>query len=173
MYPTCVRKALERGMDGNRLKPFTATQRVQPPPGKGGARQPEASLAWASVTAFVKRRQRALKPCGSLEIMCCGSLCLVGCWGSIGQAVMARPADSAGVLEQGIGAGWAAREPERSRTRPCETAGFVERRLTNAPGPRAGLATRRSADEANTKTPSARGTPKRIHKLRGMRAGMS
>jgi hypothetical protein len=44
-------------------------QRVRHPPGKGAARRPEASLARASATAFVKRRQRSLKPCVSLEIM--------------------------------------------------------------------------------------------------------
>src|SRR6478736_5523849 len=52
------------------LKPFEAIQRVRPPPGKGAARQPEASLAWETVTSLVKRRQRMLKPCVSLEIMC-------------------------------------------------------------------------------------------------------
>ncbi|NJO38944.1 MAG: hypothetical protein HC871_16765 [Rhizobiales bacterium] len=61
-------EALERRIT-NGLKPFIATQRVRHPPGKGGARQPEASLAWAAATSLVKRRQRALKPCGSLEIM--------------------------------------------------------------------------------------------------------
>ena len=45
------------------LKPFEAFQRVRPPPGKGAARQPEASLAWAAVTPLVKRRQRMPKPC--------------------------------------------------------------------------------------------------------------
>jgi hypothetical protein len=41
----------EEGCD---LKPFEATQRVRHPPGKGGARRPEASLAWTTATAFVK-----------------------------------------------------------------------------------------------------------------------
>ncbi len=68
MHPTCVRKSPGKE-DGYDLKPFEATRRVRHPPGKGGARQPEASLAWAAVTALVKRRQQALKPCGSLEIM--------------------------------------------------------------------------------------------------------
>ena len=66
--PACVRVSPGKE-DGCDLKPFKATQRVRRPPGKGGARQPEASLARAAATAFVKRRQRALKPCGSLEIM--------------------------------------------------------------------------------------------------------
>src|SRR5215472_9454844 len=51
------------------LKPFEVTQRVRHPPGRGAARQPEASLAWAAVTSLVKRRQRKLKLCVSLEIM--------------------------------------------------------------------------------------------------------
>jgi putative endonuclease len=51
------------------LKPFAAIQRVRPPPGRGAARQPEASLAWETATSLVKRRQRMLKPCVSLEIM--------------------------------------------------------------------------------------------------------
>src|SRR6516162_10756956 len=55
--------------DGCNLKPFEATQRVRHPPGRGAARQPEASLAWEAVTSLVKRRQRKLKPCVSLEIM--------------------------------------------------------------------------------------------------------
>src|SRR6202011_581241 len=51
------------------LKPFEMIQRVRHPTGRGAARQPEASLAWAAATPFVKRRQRMLKPCVSLEIM--------------------------------------------------------------------------------------------------------
>ena len=47
--PACVRESPGKE-DGCDLKPFKATQRVRRPPGKGGARQPEASLAW--------RRQR-------------------------------------------------------------------------------------------------------------------
>src|SRR6476660_7234834 len=54
---------------GCNLKPFAAIQRVRPPPGRGAARQPEASLAWETATSLVKRRQRMLKPCVSLEIM--------------------------------------------------------------------------------------------------------
>ena len=50
------------------LKPFAAVQRVRRPPGRGAARQPEASLAWVAATSLVKRRQRMLKPCVSLDI---------------------------------------------------------------------------------------------------------
>src|SRR6516165_406927 len=55
--------------NGCNLKPFEATQRVRHPPGRGAARQPEASLASEAVTSLVKPRQRKLKPCVSLEIM--------------------------------------------------------------------------------------------------------
>ena len=54
---------------GCNLKPFEAIQRVQPPPGRGAARQPEASLAREAATSLVKRRQRMLRPCVSLDIM--------------------------------------------------------------------------------------------------------
>src|ERR1700757_946932 len=50
-------------------KPFEVIQRVRPPPGRGAARQPEASLAWAAATLLVKRRQQVPKPCVSLDIM--------------------------------------------------------------------------------------------------------
>jgi len=68
MVPASVRISPGKE-DGDDLKLFIVTQRVRRPPGKGGARQLEASLAWMTATLFVKRRQRVLKPCGSLEIM--------------------------------------------------------------------------------------------------------
>ena len=43
------------------LKPLVAVQRVRLPPGKGAARQPEASLAWRAATPVVKRRQQVMK----------------------------------------------------------------------------------------------------------------
>jgi hypothetical protein len=55
--------------DGCNLKPFEAIQRVRLPPGRGAARQPEASLAREAATSLAKRRQRKLKPRVSLEIM--------------------------------------------------------------------------------------------------------
>src|SRR5436853_7672298 len=61
MRPACVRRSPGKE-DGCSLKPFVAIQRVQLPPGKGAARQPEASLAWAAATTLVKRRQRRPKP---------------------------------------------------------------------------------------------------------------
>jgi hypothetical protein len=61
MDPTCVRQSPGKE-NGYYLKPFVALQRVRLPPGKGAARQPEASLAWVAVTPLVKRRQRIPKP---------------------------------------------------------------------------------------------------------------
>lgn len=60
--PACVRISPGKEEECS-LKPFNVTQRVRRPPGKGGARQPEASLAWVTATSLVKRRQRVLKPC--------------------------------------------------------------------------------------------------------------
>jgi hypothetical protein len=101
--------------DGCSLKPFAAIQRVQLPPGKGAARQPEASLAWAVVTPLVKRRQQTSKPWVSLEIMFL--LEPSACWDR-GQHRRDRQwrgvAGPAGVWEQGKGVGWIARKPERS-----------------------------------------------------------
>jgi len=101
------------------LKPFEAIQRVRPPPGRGAARQPEASLAWAAATALVKRRQRMLKPCVSLDIM---YPLRPSVWVGRGRRRQGRQrrglAGSAGVLEQGKGMGRIARKPERSRSRP-------------------------------------------------------
>ena len=65
--PASVRVSPGKG-EGCSRKPFIVTQRVRHPPGRGAARQPEASLARVSATALVKRRQRSLKPCVSLEI---------------------------------------------------------------------------------------------------------
>jgi hypothetical protein len=50
MRPACVRVSPGKE-DGCSLKPFFVTQRVRRPPGKGGARQPEASLAWVAATS--------------------------------------------------------------------------------------------------------------------------
>src|ERR1700736_1748947 len=101
------------------LKPFEAIQRVRPPPGRGAARQPEASLAWETATSLVKRRQRMLKPCVSLEIM---YPLRPSVWVGRGRCRQDRHrrglVGSAGVLEQGKGVGWVARKPARSRTRP-------------------------------------------------------
>src|SRR6478609_7250258 len=111
-------EVLERRM-GCDLKPFEAIQRVRPPPGRGAARQPEASLAWETATSLVKRRQRMLKPCVSLEIM---YPLRPSVWVGRGRCRQDRHrrglAGSAGVLEQGRGLGWVARKPARSRTRP-------------------------------------------------------
>src|SRR3954452_16783820 len=59
--PVCVRRSPGKE-DGCNLKPFIALQRVRLPPGKGAARQPEASLAWVVATPLVKRRHWTPKP---------------------------------------------------------------------------------------------------------------
>ena len=111
-------KVLERRMECD-LKPFEAIQRVRPPPGRGAARQPEASLAWGTATSLVKRRQRMLKPWGSPDIF--GTL-RSSVWLNRERCRQGRQRRGlvglAGVLEQGKGIGWVARKPERSRTRP-------------------------------------------------------
>ncbi len=94
MSPACVRTSPRKEEEYD-LKPFNVTQRVRRPRGKGGARQPEASLAWETVTSLVKRRQRVLKPCGSLEIMWLLKLSRVGSGGGIGKAAMVRFTGSA------------------------------------------------------------------------------
>ena len=50
----CARESPGRE-DANELKPCTASQRVQLLPGRGAARQPEASVAWRAATPVVKR----------------------------------------------------------------------------------------------------------------------
>src|SRR5271166_2395268 len=99
----------EKSWKGGRLcnlKPFEAIQRVRPPPGRGAARQPEASLAWAAATSLVKRRQRMLKPCVSLDITYPLRPSL---WVDRGRRRQGRQrrglAGSAGVLELGKGMG--------------------------------------------------------------------
>jgi hypothetical protein len=155
---------------GCNLKPFEATQRVRPPPGRGAARQPEASLAWAAATSLVKRRQRMLKPRVSLEIM---FKLRPSVWVGRGRCRQDRErrgfVGSAGVLEQGRGIGWVARKPVRSRTRPrCNMPG-TERRLTKCsrpdelpPGPSGAL-------RRYTNTGGARGACNRKHKGAGSR----
>src|SRR5271169_1557065 len=95
--------------DGCNLKPFEAIQRVRLPPGRGAARQPEASLAREAATSLAKRRQRKLKPCVSLEIM---YPLRPSVWFVRGRCRHDRKrrglAGSAGVLEQGKGLGWVA-----------------------------------------------------------------
>src|ERR1700730_12616984 len=120
---------------GCTLKPSEAIQRVRPPPGRGAARQPEASLAWATATSLVKRRQRMLKPCVSPDIMCVRR---PSAWVGPGQPRQDRQrrgsGGSAGVLEQGKAIGWIAKEPVRSRSRPQAAVPERDRRLNNGPG---------------------------------------
>jgi len=86
------------------------------------ASQPEASLAWVVATSFVKRRQQVLKPRGSPDMTTLKPLL------SKGQGQHRRDrhwrgfVGSAGVLDRGKGTGWIVWEPERSRSRPRESA---------------------------------------------------
>ena len=84
------------------LKPFVAVQRVRRPPGRGAARQPEASLAWVAATSLVKRRQRMLKPCVSLDIFLPAEA--FGLWNP-GAASRRPPAARSPRLDRGPGAG--------------------------------------------------------------------
>lgn len=155
MKPTCVRVSPGKE-DGCDLKPFKATQRVRRPPGKGGARQPEASLARAAATAFVKRRQRALKPCGSLEIMKAPKPS--PCWvrgqhrsRRHGQTRPIRPGSQSRAKAR-EGSPGNLRGPVVART---EKPGTLERRVNKAPGPAvgsniAGSATANTNDRART-----------------------
>src|SRR5208283_1804211 len=152
------------------LKPFEAIQRVRPPPGRGAARQPEASLAWETATSLVKRRQRMLKPCVSLEIM---YPLRPSVWVGRGRCRQDRYwrgfVGSAGVLEQGKGVGWVARKPARSRTRPrAQPAGQGTPADQVFQAYRASSALVRSAS-ANTNTGGARGACNRNHKGPGSR----
>ena len=155
MTPACVRVSPGKE-DGCDLKPFKATQRVRRPPGKGGARQPEASLARAAATAFVKRRQRALKPCGSLEIMKAPKPS--PCWvrgqhrsRRHGQPRPIRPGSQSRAKAR-EGSPGNLRGPVVART---EKPGTLERRVNKAPGPAvgsniAGSATANTNDRART-----------------------
>ena len=67
LHPPTTERLLRQGKPWRgecyelKLKPLVAIQRVRLPPGKGAARQPEASLAWRAATPVVKRRQQVMK----------------------------------------------------------------------------------------------------------------
>jgi len=152
------------------LKPFEATQRVRHPPGRGAARQPEASLAWEAVTSLVKRRQRKLKPCVSLEIMYPLRPSVWFVRGGVGttargEVVSARPG-SWSRAKAWDGSPGNLRDPARAHG--CSMPG-TERRLNKGSRPDelpSGLI--RSAP-ANTNTGGARGACNRNHKGAGSR----
>jgi len=119
------------------LKPFAAVQRVRRPPGRGAARQPEASLAWVAATSLVKRRQRMLKPCVSLDIFLPAEA--FGLWNP--GAASTRPPQARSLrLDRGPGAG---QRHGTDRQGTCEipfastgaTGRMKERRLTNCSRP--------------------------------------
>jgi hypothetical protein len=107
--PACVRGKPWKGGRYVDRKPFEVIQRVRLPPGKGAARQPEASLARAAATSLVKRRQQVSKPWVSPDIMMTPKPS--ECWDR-GQHRPSRygrgRVGSTGILEQGKDAGWAA-----------------------------------------------------------------
>lgn len=112
------------------LKPFEAVQRVQLPPGKGAARQPEASLAWLSATGVVKRRQRVMKRRGKpRNHVRDDAFGVLGPGAAPDLPSVARQAGSSGVLGRRKVTGWIAGELERSRPRPCGARRKSERRL--------------------------------------------
>jgi len=169
MRPLRQEKSWKGGRLGN-LKPFNAIQRVRPPPGRGAARQPEASLAWAAATSLVKRRQRMLKPCVSLDIL---YPLRPSVWVDRGRCRQGRHrrglAGSAGVLELGKGMGRIARKPERSRSRPR-----AQRPDQGTPADQLFQAWRASSTpvrsaSASTNNGGARGTRNRSHKGAGLR----
>src|SRR5208283_4271765 len=110
-------------------------------PGRGAARQPEASLAWVAATSLVKRRQRMLKPCVSLDIFLPAEA--FGLWNP--GAASTRPPQARSLrLDRGPGAG---QRHGTDRQGTCEipfastgaTGRIKERRLINVPGLADGL----------------------------------
>ena len=154
--------------DGCNLKPFIAVQRVRRPPGKGAARQPEASLAWVAATPLVKRRQRILKPWVSLEIMFRWSLRRVGTGGSIdwtasGEVLSVRPG-SGNRAKVWDGLPGNLRGPVRAHLRDAGAGSPADqrpqaRRRTSAPS---------GAPLASTNTGGAVGARNRSHKEPGL-----
>ena len=159
--------------DGCNLKPFIAVQRVRRPPGKGAARQPEASLAWVAATPLVKRRQRILKPWVSLKIMFRWSLRRVGTGGSIdwtasGEVLSVRPG-SGNRAKVWDGLPGNRRGPVRAHLRDAGAGSPADqrpqaRRRTSAPS---------GAPLASTNTGGAVGARNRSHKGPGLPHGTS
>ena len=129
------------------LKPFIVTQRVRRPPGKGGARQPEASLARAAATALVKRRQRAPKPCGQPRNHVSAEAFAVLGPGAASESGMARTRPirpgSQSRAKAREGSPGNLRDPVRARTKTARTR---ERRVNKAPGPTVASSIAGSAD---------------------------
>jgi hypothetical protein len=147
MAPTRVRwqhlalrqaKAWIGGWDD--LKPFGVTQGVRIPSGRGGARQPEASLAWSSATAIVKRRQRVLKPCDGAS-RCCGrrSLRFCQCGGGVGKSANGQDDRFGRGLRAGQRRGTGHQATCEIPLASAWTLTGEERRLNKAPGPTTGL----------------------------------
>jgi len=102
------------------------------------------------VTDLLKHRQRALTPCGNLEIMIAEVFTVLGVGTASGYPLRPGYRDSTGVLEHGIGAGGATREPVRSRCDRRYWAGFGCVGKEKTPGPAVDMAAAGSAS-VNTK----------------------
>lgn len=107
------------------------------------------------VTDLLKRRQRALTPCGSLEIMIAEVFIVLGVGTASGCPLRPGHRDSTGVSEHGIGAGRVTREPVRSRCGRGTATGLGGVGEEKTPGPAVGMAAAGSA-LANTKGQSLR-----------------
>ena len=108
------------------LKPLVATRRVRPPPGKGRAGQPEASLAWRAATRVVKRRQQVTKRRGKPRNRSIDDAFIVKQVGAAPEAPLsARRNGSSGVVDRRKVTGRVAREPGRSCS--CPWARALER----------------------------------------------
>ena len=83
------------------LKPCIASQQVQHLPGKGVARQPEASVAWRAATHVVKRTQAGGEATLlSLEILNVDVLVLIIAGAALEAPLQARRNGSSGVKER-------------------------------------------------------------------------
>jgi hypothetical protein len=155
------------------LKPFGVTHGVRIPSGRGGARQPEASLAWSSATAIVKRRQRVLKPCDGAS-RCCGrrSLRFCQCGGGVGKSANGQDDRFGRGLRAGQRRGTGHQATCEIPLASAWTLTGEERRLNKAPGPTTGLTASgapRADAGASTKDQAPGGTRRRIHKPTGER----
>ena len=141
------------------LKPLVAIQRVRLPPGKGAARQPEASLAWRAATPVVKRRQQVMKRRRKPRNRESDDAFIVNRVGAAPEApLLARRNGSSGVVDRRKVTGWVAREPGRSCS--CPWARTLEGGLPareSRPRSVVGPARRRERPEADTNRTGTRG----------------
>ena len=137
------------------MKPFVVIQWVRLPPGKGAARQPEASVAYRAVTHGVKRTQRVVKRPTALEIYNVGAFVSGIAGAAPGTPIWARRTGPAGGEERRKVTGGITKEPGRP--------GFVrvQKSLEGEP-PASTIKT-----PARGRPASAQGARERQHKPRG------